>query len=185
MESQYSRHIAAWVVFIIGSFLMLLGIALLLRHVAGVSGISIFVSFLFLLVGFIFAILAIKLHRRPTYVFISAFILMVGFFIFLAAVGIIPRRILFRAWPLISVFSGLALLPAGRRRYGSFKSNFVVPSCVFIALGFVLLIFSFDIVTFSFKQFILDWWPVFIILVGIILVLVSLGSKNCPGDQEQ
>jgi len=183
MNSHYFRRIAAWAVFIIGSFIMILGIVLLMRHVVGISRISISLSFLFLLVGFIFAVLAIKLHRRPSYVFIASFILMVGFFIFLTALGVIPRRFLFRAWPLISVFSGLALLPAGKRHYGSFRSKFVVPSCVFIVLGLVLLVFSFDIVNFSFKQFILDWWPVFIVLVGIVLVLVSLGSKNCPGDQ--
>ena len=185
MGSIYSRRIAAWAVFIIGFFLMLLGTALLLRYVARISRTSIFLSFLFLITGFLFVLFAIKLSRRPTYVFIAAFLLMVGFFIFLSALRIIPRHVLFRAWPLLSVFAGLALLPAGMRHYGTFLSKFVVPSCSFIVLGLVLLIFSFDIVTFSFRQFILDWWPVFIILVGIIMVLVSLGSRNCPGDHGQ
>lgn len=185
MDSQYFRRIAAWAVFIIGSFLMLLGNALLLRYVVGISRFSVVISFIFLMAGFVFIILAIRLYRRPSYVFIAAFILMIGFFIFLAALGIIPRRFLFRAWPLLSVFSGLALLPAGRRHYGKFVSRFVVPSCVFIVLGLVLLIFSFNIVNFSFREFILEWWPVLIVLVGIMLLLVSLGSKNCPGDRRQ
>ena len=164
---------------------MLLGNILLLRYVVGVSGISVFLSFLFLIAGFICVLLAIRLHRRPSYVFIASFILMVGSVISLTAVGIIPRFFLFRSWPLISVFSGLALLPAGKRHYGKFRSKFVVPSCFFIIFGLVLLIFSFDIVTFSFRQFILDWWPALILLIGIIMVLVSLGSKNCPGDSKQ
>jgi len=185
MNSRYSRRIAAWAVFIIGFFLMLLGVLLLLRFVVGISGVSILLSCIFLVTGTLFTTLAVKLNKRPIYVFIASFILMVGFFVLLAALKIISREFLFNAWPMISVFSGLALLPAGRQRYGVFRSRFVVPSCAFIALGLILLIFSFDIVTFSFKQFILDWWPLLIILFGIVLVLVSLGAKNSPGDSGQ
>jgi len=186
MKSRYSRLIAAWAVFIIGFFLMLLGVLLLLLFVVGISRVSVLLSCVFMVLGTIFIFLAIKLNRRPTYVFVASFILMVGFFILLSALGIIPGEFLFKAWPLISVFSGLALLPAGRRHYGAFRSRFVVPSCVFIVLGLIFLIFSFDIVTFSFRQFIIDWWLllsiVVIIVIGIIMVLVSLGAKNTPGD---
>jgi hypothetical protein len=179
-----SRRIAAWAVFIIGFFLMLLGIISLVRSsMGGVSRISIFVAFLFVIAGCLFAILAIKLNKQAAYLFFASLFFMVGFFIFLIALEIIPRSFLIKAWPLLSVFSGLALLPTGWRYYGTFRAKYVVPACVFIVLGSVFLVFSFNIVNFSFKQFILDWWPLLIVLVGIILVLGSLGSRNSAGGR--
>jgi hypothetical protein len=47
------------------------------------------------------------------------------------------------------------------------------------------LIFSLGIVSFSFKQFILNWWPLLIVLAGLILVLMALGTKNLPKDPKQ
>jgi hypothetical protein len=47
------------------------------------------------------------------------------------------------------------------------------------------LIFSLDIVSFSFKQFILNWWPLLIVMAGLILVLISLGTRNSPKDSER
>jgi hypothetical protein len=181
---QSSRRIAAWAVFIIGFFLMLLGVISLVRSIGGVSRLSIFVAFLFLVAGSLFAVLAIKLNKRVIYLFFASLFCMVGFFVFLVALGIIPSSFLLNAWPLLAVFSGLALLPTGWRYYGAFRAKYVVPSCVFVALGIVFLVFSFGIVTFSFKQFILDWWPLLIVLAGIILVLGSLGSRNSAGERE-
>jgi hypothetical protein len=178
-----SRRIAAWAVFIIGFFLMLLGVISLLRSIGGVSRISIFVAFLFVIAGCLFAVLAIKLNKQAAYLFFASLFFMTGFFIFLIALEIIPSSFLTKAWPLLAVFSGLALLPTGWRYYGAFRAKYVVPSCVFIVLGTVFLIFSFDIVNFSFKQFILNWWPLLIVLVGIILVLGSLGSRNSAGGR--
>jgi hypothetical protein len=183
MEQRYSRRIAAWAVFVIGIFLMVAGILLLLRTIAGFSRVAVLFSTLFLALGFIFALVAIRLYKSSAYVFAASFILMVGFYVFLSALGLIPRQVLLRSWPLVSVFSGFALVPAGRRHYGAFIGKFLVPACVFVILGGVLLIFSFDIVTFSFKQFILKWWPLLIAVSGIILVLVSLGVKHDPSGR--
>ena len=183
MKSLYSRRIAAWAVFIIGFFLMLLGVLLLLRFVTGLNRIPVFIPFMFLLIGLVFALLAIKLNSRSSYIFISSFVIMVGLFILLSALDIIPRPILFRAWPLISVFSGFALVPAGWQHYKTFRARYIVPSCVFIILGITLLVFSFNIVTFSFRQFIVSWWPLFIIIVGLFMAVFSLGSKSNPGEK--
>jgi hypothetical protein len=108
--------------------------------------------------------------------------MLVGFFLFLSALGIIPAAFS-RAWPLLSVFSGLALFPAGWRRYGAFRSRYVVPSLAFVFLGSILMVFYFDMVPFSFSQFMIDWWPLLVVLGGLILVLVSLGTKNDVEDQ--
>jgi hypothetical protein len=183
MHLLIARRIIARLVFIIGLFLMFLGSAFLLGTLAGTSRISVLFSFLFIIIGSGCAVLAIKLNKRSVYLFFAAFFMLVGFFLFLSALGIIPVAFS-KAWPLLSVFSGLALFPAGWRQYGSFRSRYVVPSLAFVILGSILLVFSFDMVPFSFSQFVIDWWPLLIVLGGLILVLISLGTKNSAEDQK-
>jgi hypothetical protein len=177
------RKIAARLIFIIGLLFMFLGTAFLLGSLTGTSSISVLISFFFVVLGSLCAFFAIKLNKRPVYLFCAAFFLLIGFFLFLAALQIIPISIR-QGWPLISVFSGLALLPAGWRRYGAFRSRFVVPAAAFVALGCALMVFSFNVVPFSFRQFMIHWWPLLVVLAGLILVLISLGTKNSAGEEK-
>jgi hypothetical protein len=176
-----ARRVTARIVFIIGLFLMLLGSCFLLGSLAEASQLSVLTAFFFVIAGCLCAVFAIKLNKRVIYLFFAAFFMLVGFFLFLTALGIIPVTIT-KAWPLISVFSGLALIPSGWRYYGTFRSRYMVPSVAFVILGCVLLVFSFDVVPFSFSQFILHWWPFLVALAGILLVLLSLGARNNAGD---
>ncbi|MDR2485243.1 MAG: DUF5668 domain-containing protein [Treponema sp.] len=181
MLSSVNRRLTARFVFIIGLLFMFLGSAFLLGSLAGISRISVLLAFLCVIVGSGCAVLAIKRNKRSLYLFFAAFFILVGFFLLLSALRIIPVSFS-EAWPLISVFSGLALFPAGWHRYGRFRNHYVVPSIAFVLLGCVLLIFSFNIVPFSFTQFMVNWWPLLIVLAGLILVLVSLSTKNNSDD---
>ncbi|MDR1899601.1 MAG: hypothetical protein LBQ55_06310, partial [Treponema sp.] len=139
---------------------------------------------MFVIIGSLFAFLAIRLNKRSLYLFFAAFFLLVGFFLFLFSLKIVPVSFS-QAWPLISVFSGIALIPAGWHHYGAFSSRYVVPAAAFVALGSGLMIFSFRMVPFSFAQFILNWWPLLVVLAGLTLVLVSLGTKNGTGEAKR
>ena len=154
---------------------MILGISFLLGFLEGTSRISVFFSFLLVIVGAFCAMLAIRLNKRSSYLFFASFLMMAGLFLFLSALGIISLPFS-RAWPLLSVFSGLALLPAGWRRYGAFRKRYIVSSCAFVLLGCVLLVFSLRMVPFSFIQFVHTWWPLLFVLGGLTLVLISLGG---------
>jgi hypothetical protein len=177
MSLLLTRRTAARIIFIIGLFLMFLGIAFLISSLVEKSRLSVLVSFFFIILGTGCAALAIRLNKRSLYLFFAAFFMLVGLFLFLAALSIIPFSFS-EAWPLLSVFSGIALFPAGWRRYGAFRSRYVVPSVAFVALGSVLLIFSFDLVSFSFAQFMKNWWPLLVVLAGLTLVLISLSTNN-------
>jgi hypothetical protein len=183
MDPLY-RKAAARFAFIIGLLLMLFGIAFLLGSLSGASHVSVLASFLFVIIGSLFAFLAISLNKRSVYLFFATFFLLIGLFLFLFSLKILPVSFS-QAWPLLSVFSGLALFPAGWRRFGGIHPVYVVPSIVFVALGSALLVFSLDLVSFSFRQFMLNWWPLLVILAGLILVLVSLGTKFNAGEMKK
>jgi hypothetical protein len=181
---KVSRRAMARVIFFVGLVLMFLGSAFLLGSLAGVERISVALSFLFVILGSICAAMAIQLSKRGVYLFLAAFFLQTGFFLFLLALRIFPLTFS-KSWPLLSVFAGLALFPAGWRRFGALHTAYVVPSIAFVILGLALLVFSFDLVSFSFRQFMLDWWPLLVVLAGLVLVLVSLGSKAGAGDPKR
>jgi drug/metabolite transporter (DMT)-like permease len=184
MGAGFSRRIAARLVFVVGLILMILGITFLLGSLEGTSRISVFLAFLLVVAGAIYTALATRLNKRSSYLFFASFFMMMGIFLFLSALGLIPIPFS-RAWPLLSVFSGLALLPVGWRRHGGFSPRYFVSSCAFVALGCILLVFSLKVLPFSFKQFIQDWWPLLFLLGGITLALISLSVRNLYGSIER
>ena len=164
-------------IFFCGLLLMVVGSAFLLGGIEGNSRTSVLLSFLMVLAGSGSAVLAVRLNKRSIYLFFATFFIFFGFFLFLSSLKIIPFR-LREWWPLTSIFAGMALIPTGWYSYGEFRVRFVVPAIAFILLGSSLLVFSLKIVSFSFKFFILNWWPLLIALAGLILVLISLGTKK-------
>ena len=177
MRHHLDRLVAAKAVFFTGLLLMLVGCAFLLGSLTGISRLSVLGAFFSVIIGSLCAILAIRLNKRSLYLFFASFFMLVGFFLFLSALRIIP--VSFReAWPLISIFAGLSLVPAGWHRYGGLRVRYLVPGAAFIFLGCIMLIFSLDMVPFSFAQFMLRYWPLLMALGGLLLVLIALGTKN-------
>ncbi|MCL2094215.1 MAG: hypothetical protein FWH12_08515 [Treponema sp.] len=183
MKRRFNRKYAARLVFILGLTLMVLGTAFLFGFLERASQISITLAFLLVASGVFFAAWAIRLNKRASYLFFASFFFMAGIYLFLSALDVIALPFS-RAWPLLSIFSGLALLPAGWRRYGGFRPSYFVPSCAFILLGSALLVFSLRMVPFSFRYFITTWWPLLVLLGGLTLVLSSLSGKTPPRERE-
>ncbi|MDR2371002.1 MAG: hypothetical protein LBD71_05950 [Treponema sp.] len=181
MSFIVTRRTAARLVFIVGFLLMFFGSAFLIGSMAGISRISVLASFGFVLLGVLCAVFALRLNKSSLYLFFAAFFLQMGFFLLLSALAIVPVSFS-KSWPLLSIFSGLALFPAGWRRYGCLRSRYVVPSVFFAVLGSILMIFSLDLVSFSFARFVLDWWPLLVVLTGLVLVLISLGTRSYFGN---
>ena len=179
MWSKFRRKFTAQLVFIVGLSLMILGISFLLWSMEGNSLLFIFLAFFLVVLGALCAVFAIRLNKKLSYLFFASFFMMTGIYLLLSVLGIISLPV-FRAWPMLSIFSGLALLPVGWKRCGGFNTRYFVSSCAFIALGCILMVFSFRVVPFSFSQFIREWWPMLFILGGITLILMSLvaGSSH-------
>ncbi|MDR1910073.1 MAG: hypothetical protein LBQ35_09205 [Spirochaetaceae bacterium] len=137
-----------------------------------------------ILTGSLFTFIAVKRKKKGVYLFFAAFSILVGFFLFLSSLGVIPIAPR-RWWPAISIFAGLSMLPAGWHHFGSVKSTYVVPAALFVILGALLLFFSLGIVAFSFRQFMIRWWPLLLAMAGLILMLISLGTKFLPDPSSE
>jgi hypothetical protein len=143
--------------------------------------LSVLGSFFVVVSGAVLAGFAIKLTRRSLYIFFAAFFIQLGLFLFLCSVKLISVPFS-RLWPLLSVFAGLSLIPLSWRRYHALKIGYVVSAVAFAFLGCILLLFSLKMVPFSFSRFIINWWPLLIVLAGLVLILATLGSNSRAGD---
>jgi hypothetical protein len=179
-----TRKSAARLVFIIGLLSMLLGVAFLIGSLMEISQTMVLVSFLLVLLGICCTVFAISFNRRSSYLFYAGLFFQSGLFLFLDTMHIIPIDF-YRTWPLLSVFAGIAFLPAGWRRYGAFRANYIVISAAFIVLGSVLLVFSLHLVDFSLAQFIRNWWPLLLLLSGLTLTLIALGTRLPLDNRKQ
>ena len=177
MANSLTKQFFAHIVFFSGLFFMVFGISVLISNYTGVAGLPVFVSFFLMTIGIFCAIVAIKLDRRSLYLFFAVFFILTGLFFFLWIAGLIDLPIT-RGWPFLSIFAGISLLPYGVHKYKSPKAVYIVPGIAFLCLGCVLLIFSFRLAPFSFKQFILDWWHLLLLMGGLLLVLLSLIGKK-------
>ena len=176
MQHFVTRQTAARFVFIIGFLLMILGSSFFIGSLMQISRVSVFTSLLLVFLGISCAVFAARLNRRSLYLFCAVLFLQTGLFLFLHAIQIIPVK-LSQTWPLLSVFAGIALFPAGWSNYKVLRINYIVPSAAFIILGITLMVFSLDLVAFSLAQFVRNWWPLLLVLAGLILVLVSLSAR--------
>ena len=180
MRSLKTRKFAAEVSLLSGLSFTLLGAGVLIVSASGGPRLAAVPASLCVILGTFFAFAAVRLHKRSRYLFFAAFLIQIGLFLVLYAAGALDAP-LHKMWPVLSVFAGIALIPAGWHRYGAPQSRYIVPSVVFVFLGAVFLVFAFRLVPFSFKTFILAWWPLLLVITGVILTLVSLSA---PGDPE-
>ncbi len=150
--------------------------ALLTNAGGGSTRIALLASSL-VVIGSGLAVIAVQLKHQSKYLFIASLLIQIGVLLLFVTGGMITQPIR-HLWPLLSVFAGLALLPAGWQRYGRLRGNYLVPALTLVSLGIFLLFFAFKVLPFSFKRFVLMWWPLLLLLAGIVLTLVSVGSRG-------
>jgi hypothetical protein len=81
-------------------------------------------------------------------------------------------------WPLFMVVLGLSSLVTGWNRYRRPRAAYLVPAVCFVVLGIFFSLFSFDIIRFSFRRFFTEWWPVFLIAAGLVLLTLYFYNRT-------
>lgn len=160
-------------VFPAGLALMIAGCIILMRGRLGGATVRIAGALAVTVAGSAGAFFFVKRRKRPTYLFFSVFFSLAGLYLLLTASGALTLK---EGWPLLSVFAGLALLPAGLLRFGGVRRVFLIPALALAVLGAFLLLFSLDVTGMSFRQFMLACWPAILAMLGLALALLSISS---------
>lgn len=172
MQTSKNRRLTAELAFILGVLLAVSGVSALLYSVRTGRLFMLILAGMVMVCSLIFFRLATSLRKNPRYFFVASFSSISSLFLFLRFFDVIESP-LAALWPLLVVTSGLSLFAAGYFAYRKLTIRILVPSLAFVFLGAFFLLFSFDILNFSFKAFFLQWWPLFILFSGLLLLLVS------------
>jgi len=81
-------------------------------------------------------------------------------------------------WPVYMGIVGVSLIPYGARYRRTIRVSLVVPGIILIVLTGVFLLFSLSIVQQSFSEFVIGWWPLVLVFMGITLVASAWTGKK-------
>lgn len=115
--------------------------------------------------------------------FIGLGFIFIGGFSFLLMRGIIEGTLL-QLWPVIGIGNGVILFIAGFYKYRKISFGFVIPSIAMIVLSAWFLLFSLKIVSISFKEFVIVFGPLLLVMLCVLLFVVYIFKRNTKSSEE-
>jgi len=122
-------------------------------------------------IGALFLYRAWFRKARASVLFMGLLLFLTGAFIWaLNAFSPDPVTAMKDFWPVFMGIVGLSLIPYGARFRRTIRVTLVVPGIILLLLTGVFLLFSLSIVKQSFAEFVISWWPLALVFMGIILI---------------
>ncbi len=120
---------------------------------------------------------AVLEKRRARFYFTGTFLLLLGLLTLLVDYGVLELT-LTKLWPMLVMFIGLSLIPAGINRYHRLHPIYIVPTTVFIVLGLFFLLFSTDIIKAPLASVAAWWFPLLLLpVLGVVLLWLHQQRK--------
>ena len=82
-----------------------------------------------------------------------------------------------RIWPIFLFMAGVTLIPYGMRKRRFNRPVFIIPAVTFIFMAGIFLPFSLDLIQMSFREFVILWWPLLLVFLGILLLATHWGRN--------
>lgn len=115
---------------------------------------------------------------RPSTLFVGLLLFLSGTFILLLNTLLADLVTLKEVWPVFLGIVGLALIPYGARYRRTIRVSLVVPGIILLVLTGVFLLFSLSIVKQSFAEFVIGWWPLALVFMGMSLIASGWVGKK-------
>ncbi|MFP4113045.1 MAG: LiaF transmembrane domain-containing protein [Spirochaetota bacterium] len=161
---------------IIGVFFVLFGGVLLLWTAGYLHRFISLWPLVPIIVGLVLLYFRVFQSGPDYYVFIGTSLLLAGLILLLAATALQVE--LGRIWPLFMTVIGVAFLAYGFRKQGASRVTFTVPGGAMTILSLIFLPFSLELVRVDFSSFVAVWWPVLLVIVGLVLIFAHLGRRS-------
>ena len=123
-----------------------------------------------LVVGASFLYASLIRPVNSPFFFAGLYLILLGSLYMFASSGVI-RAGISELWPFSMILAAVSLLLTGLYRDRRLRFGFLVPSIAIAVLGVFFLLFSLEIIPFSFRKILTAWWPLVLILVGGSLVV--------------
>jgi hypothetical protein len=157
------------ILLIMGVLLLLVGTVLLLVTTRTASVLELLWPASIIACGVIYLFLIIKRSLRPQYLFVATFLILCGLFFLIYNIALTHIG-LGRLWPIFVGFIGISLLPPGIKAFRRLRAAYSIPAFAFIILSTIFFLFSFRVFKMTFREFIIGWWPLLLVLAGLVLV---------------
>lgn len=166
-----------------GFVLFLAGIFLMVKHSDHATRVFALRPVLFLFAGVLLLFISFAFTENGYTIFTGLLSVFMGIVFLLIDTHILPYSFK-ELWPTIMIGCGISLFPSVFYKLRRIRSVYFFPAVVMCVLGTVFLMFSMHVFPFTFRHFILKWWPVLIMIGGAVLVIIFLlqqsGNKNFP-----
>ena len=91
---------------------------------------------------------------------------------------------LVQIWPVFMAIAGVSIVPYAMMKRGSARAALLVPGIAIIVLAAVFLPFSLHLISLQFTHVVFMWWPILLIIVGIIFLLTYFIRKPRISDSD-
>jgi hypothetical protein len=108
---------------------------------------------------------------RPRFLLLGLLLFLTGTFILLLNTVLAPCANLSQLWPIFMGIVGASIIPYSFRFGRTLRISFIIPSLFLIFFMFALLIFTLQFIKITFTDFVLGWWPLLLVFMGLTLVV--------------
>ena len=129
------------------------------------------VSVMAIVAGIVVLYCSLTLLKGAFVFFVGFYALCVGAFALFTSSSLCPFSFA-QSWPISAILCAVSLLVTSLAKYRRIKSSYAYPSVAIGFLGGAFLLFSADVVKLSFTAFMARWWPIFLVVLGIVLVVL-------------
>jgi len=161
-----------------GTFLTVVGILLLVWTQGFIDSFVKWWPLVFAIVGGLLLYKAFFRKSRPSAVFAGLLLFLTGLFILVLNNGVFEPLTLKELWPVFMGIVGLSLIPYGARYRRTIRVTLVIPGVILIVLMGVFLLFSLGIVKQTLAEFVVSWWPLLLVFMGLTLVASAWAGRK-------
>ena len=125
---------------------------------------------------------SLTFFKKAFVFFIGFYVVLLGIFTLFMASTVCPFSFS-QLWPLAAILCSFSLFVTSFFKHRRVAGSYVYPSIAIGVLGIIFLLFSSDVVKLSFSSFMAEWWPIFLVMFGIVLVVLFLiqeKTENFP-----
>jgi hypothetical protein len=171
-KPRYPNKLLVW-----GVTVLLVGGVLLLWNLKYLPEPGEFWPVPVIFVGLVFLYMAWPRGNSDRWI-IPGMVLTLGGITFLLMNTVLRGQSLGRIWPVFMLVTGISLVPYGLRKRGSARTAVVVPGVFISCLSLLFIPFSLRQAGGSFMAFVQQWWPMILIIVGLVLIISFFATRR-------
>ncbi len=178
---QNKRTVLYNVLLAIGLCLVIVGISFMTGKSSRASNGFVLYPVLIMAGGVILGFWGIAFAGSTVFIFLGLDLLLSGLLCLLSASGVLGFS-LKRIWPLLLSVAGVSYFCSGIYKVKEIRSYVLFPSIALVLLGLALLPFSMKLTKGNLVAFVSRWWPLMVLLSGVMLVLIFLIQQGMRND---